>query len=97
MRGRRETSPELTAATDRAAAVALEFLEGVDTPEELVEAAFCECFRELRTHDWSPENALAYCKKVVAVQARAAGASVAHEGRRWMTANLVHWLLTCYY
>jgi len=97
MPGCRESSPELTAATDQAAALARDYLEDSNTPVDLVETAFCKCYEVLRAHGWTPENALAYCKRLVRVQAAAVGIPVGDDGPRWLTSSLVRWLLACYY
>lgn len=91
------TSGELTVATDVAAAVVIDFLADSDAPREPVEQALCECVRVLREHGWPPEGALAYCKRLVEVQARAVGMERDQERHHWVSTQLVKWLLACYY
>lgn len=90
-------SGELTAATGVTAAVVIDFLADPDSPRESVEHALCECCRILREHHWSPERALAYCKRILEVQARAAGVERHTERYAWLKSQLVTWLINCYY
>lgn len=85
------TSGELTAA------VVIDFLADPDSPRETVEHALCECCRVLREHHWSPESALAYCKRILEVQARAVGAECDTERYAWLKSQIVTWLINCYY
>lgn len=97
MPGKGTISPELTAATDVAAAVVIDFLADPDAPREVVEVALCTCCRVLREHGWPPESALAYCKRLVNVQAHAVGMERDPQRDNWVRTQLLKWFLECYY
>jgi hypothetical protein len=81
---------ELTAATDRLAAVAKAFLSGESVSSDLAKAAYCEVFRAMNAAEWLPERALDYGRRVTAVQCRALGRSVRIEDRRqWLAHKIV--------
>ena len=89
---------ELTAATDRLAAVAREFLSDRSVSAELAMSAHCAAFRAMNAAAWPPERALGYAKRVTAVQCRALGRSARIEDRRqWLAHKVVSWLTASYF
>lgn len=97
MLGRRESSPELTHAADRAADVVRDYLTDAGETRALVEAAVCDLFHVLREHRWSSENALAYGKRVIVAQVAAVHHESDNDREQWVLAQLTPWLLKCYY
>lgn len=97
-RQRADALQELTAATDRLAAVAKAFLSDESVSPDLATAAYCTAFRAMNAAAWPPERALAYAKRMTAVQCRALGRSARIADRRqWLAHKVVSWLTASYF